>query len=108
MSHTHLNTSDLSDYIPDNAPLTSNLLRTSIYHISSPFILKTVLYSNDVFFDSLDKSMFFIIAILSTTCLCGSNAIIFESFKYLIFYGEVFLLTSFSISLLKPLLSIIL
>ena len=54
----------------------------------SPPVLKTVLHSGDVFFDS-DKSLSFITAIVSAICFYSSNIIISKYFEYLIFYSGV-------------------
>ena len=77
----------------------------------SPPILKTIFYSNDVFFNS-SGSLFLMTATLYATCYYSSNTIIPELYKYLVFYAKILLLNSafysgvpllilFSVSLLK-------
>ena len=53
----------------------------------SLFILKTIFYSGDIFFNS-GKSLSFIMAILSATYFYSGNIIIPEPLKYLVFYDR--------------------
>ena len=57
------------------------------YHILSLTILKTISHCSNIF-SNLSKSLFSIIAILPAIHLYGNNAIIPESFKYLVFYNR--------------------
>ena len=56
------------------------------YYMLSLSILKTILYSSDVLFDS-SKSLSSIMAILFAIYLYSSNTIIPKSLEYLVFYN---------------------
>ena len=56
-------------------------------HMASLPILKTVLHSSNIFFNS-NKRLPFMKTMLSVTCYCGGDAIIHKPFKYSVFHDR--------------------